>query len=201
VKKLEKRIARATKKQRAAQATADAEASALALVREHIGLRKAEALDELRSYFSSPPATMHVLKAVFRLLKRDEAASATWASALRLLDSSFFDDVEGMDATLSIDQAVWKSARAAFQAVEQRSAEDKWIYECPKTAIGAFLMNFIKQARVQIFMARRSRCIKLMFLLTVTAPLRFSLQGHLVAWISFRGGARPLNPILIAQGH
>lgn len=118
----------------------------MAAVKAAVSGSKAAALRELCSYATAPPATLHVLAAVLRLLRRDGATFATWNAAVRhTINEALFEELEGYDAEQDRDMEVWKGVRAAYKAVDKDVAWGKWTYESPESAIGALLMLYIKQ--------------------------------------------------------
>lgn len=118
-------------------------------VKEAVTARRDAALDELRSYFHAPPATWHIFKAIFRLLKRDGDLGKSWRQALSVIDAPLFDDLAKFDITTDHDNASWKAVRCAYKGSgEPAAALKRWQYEMPQSCMGAFLMLFIRQARV-----------------------------------------------------
>lgn len=116
----------------------------MAAVKATVSASKDRALHELRCHVTSPLATMHILTATLRLLRRDPATFATWNRATRLFNDTLFADLEAYDAAQERDVAVWKGVRAAYKAGNNAGA---WAYEMPETGFGALLMIFIKQVR------------------------------------------------------
>ena len=117
-------------------------------VKEAVTARRDAALDEIRSYFHAPPATWHVVKALFRLLKRDGELGKSWRQALSVVGAPLFADLAEFDITTEHDNASWKAVRCAYKAAGASAAAMKrWLYEMPQSCVGAFLMLFIRQAR------------------------------------------------------
>lgn len=116
------------------------------LLKDRIMERQADALDELHSYFHAPAATLHVLKAVFRLLKTDVADTHAWHKVLNLLDESFFKALKEYDLSSECDNATWKTIRCAYKgAGDSTVAEKRWTYELPVSRLGSVLMLFVRQ--------------------------------------------------------
>lgn len=67
------------------------------------------ALRALRMLPTSPPATLHALRAAALLLGRDPASLRTWREASKtLLGLKLFDDLAAFDAAAPIEPALWK---------------------------------------------------------------------------------------------
>ncbi|KAF6264037.1 hypothetical protein COO60DRAFT_1624406 [Scenedesmus sp. NREL 46B-D3] len=135
----------------AGQVAADNAAAGLTLERNVLeavvqsirGVRGA-AIHALKLFSSSPPATQHVLRAVLLLLERDPAALSSWREVLGQLHVGTFDDLAAYDATQARDAALWKRVRAAYKAVQRSRDLEK---ELPQCALGALLMQWLKQVR------------------------------------------------------
>jgi hypothetical protein len=131
-----------------AQAHLEVEMKCMDTAKKAVQAQCSTALDEFRSYFYAPPATWHVLKALFRLLKRDGALGKSWRQALSVINVSLFDQLSKFDITTDHDAASWKAIRCAYKgAGDPAVALKRWQYDMPRSCMGAFLMLFIKQVR------------------------------------------------------
>jgi hypothetical protein len=142
IAKHDARIAMATTEVAALARSASSEAACMAAVKAAVAASKGTALHELRCHVTSPPATMHILTAILRLLRRDPPTFATWNCATRLFNDTLFADLEAYDAAQERDAVVWKGVRAAYKACDNAQA---WAYEMPETGFGALLLLYIKQ--------------------------------------------------------
>jgi hypothetical protein len=115
-------------------------------VKEAVTAQCDTGLDEFRSYFHAPPATWHVLKAIFRLLKRERDLGKSWRQALSVIGAPLFAQLSKFDVTTDHDAASWKAIRCAYKGAGEPSvALKRWQYEMPRSCMGAFLMLFIRQ--------------------------------------------------------
>lgn len=149
--RLEKKIASLQTPMEKAHAHLEAERKCMEKVKEVVAERRDVALDELRSYFHAPPATWHVLKALFRLLKRGDELGKSWRAALSAVDVALFADLQKFDIATEHDAASWKAVRSAYKgAGDQNAALKRWQYELPKSCIGSFFMLFIRQVHLHL---------------------------------------------------
>lgn len=77
--KLETDISTYTGSKGDAETKCETELKCMAEVRSHLADCQAVALKELKGYFTAPPATFHVLQAVFHLLGKEQSDFATWS--------------------------------------------------------------------------------------------------------------------------
>lgn len=116
------------------------------LVKERISERQADALHELHSYFHAPAATLHVLKAIFRLLDHHADRSRTWSQMLEHINASLFDTLNAYNISTDCDDARWKEIRCAYKgAGDTKKARSRWAYELPVSCLGSLLMLYIRQ--------------------------------------------------------
>lgn len=143
--RLDKQIGIATAAQASAKSCCEREASCMAAIRGCMAERRETILRELNSHAVAPPATMHVLTAVLRLLGKPSGTFSTWNRAADYFNAGLFEDLNSYNAEQPRDAAVWRSVRAAYKAVDLAKAAEQWTYEMPESAFGAFLKLYIKQ--------------------------------------------------------
>jgi hypothetical protein len=146
VARLEKKLASLSAPMEKAASCLETESKRMDKVKSEVRARRDVALDELRSYLHAPPATWHVLKALFRVLKRGNELGQSWRSALSVIDEGLFTELEHFDITTEHDGTSWKAVRSAYKGVgDQNVALKRWKYELPESCVGAFFMLFIRQ--------------------------------------------------------
>lgn len=144
--RLEKKLGALQAPKANAQTLLEVETKCMDTIKETLLAKRDAVLDELRSYLHAPAATWHVLKAIFRLLKREEDLGKSWRQALGVLNADLFNDLAKFDIKTDHDSASWKAVRCAYKAAGGPAAALKqWQYEMPKSCAGAFLMLFIRQ--------------------------------------------------------
>lgn len=143
---LQKKVARLEMTLVEAQKSLQNETKCMDLVKNRIVERQADALDELHSYFHAPGATLHVLKAVFRLLKNEDAVTRAWHQMLQHINDSFFDTIKAYAISTECDDTSWKAIRCAYKgAGDTKTAQMRWSYELPVSCLPSVLMLFIRQ--------------------------------------------------------
>lgn len=143
---LQKKVARLEMTLVEAQKSLQNETKCMDLVKNRIVERQADALDELHSYFHAPRATLHVLKAVFRLLKKEDAVTRAWHQMLQHINASFFDTIKAYAISTECDDTTWKAIRCAYKgAGDTKTAQMRWSYELPVSCLPSVLMLFIRQ--------------------------------------------------------
>lgn len=146
VSHLQKKVARLEMTLVEAQKSLENENKCMDLVKKHIVERQADALDELHSYFHAPGATFHVLKAMFRLLKNEDAVTRAWHQMLQHINDRFFETVIAYDISTECDDTSWKAIRCAYKgAGDTKTAQMRWSYELPVSCLPSVLMLFIRQ--------------------------------------------------------
>lgn len=132
------------------QKNMERETQCMDILKERVAERQTDALDELHSYFHAPAATLHVLKAVFRLLHHDAAHSRTWHLMLEHINAAFFDTLNAYDICTECDDARWKAVRSAYKgAGDAKQAKTRWAFELPVSHLGSILVLYVRQVRVK----------------------------------------------------
>lgn len=133
-----------------AQNSLESETKCMDLVKGHIIERQDDALMELHSYFHAPAATLHVLKATFRLLAKEAAVTRAWHAMLQSINNSFFESLKAYNISTECDDATWKAIRCAYKgAGPLKAAQARWAYELPVSCLASVLMLFIRQVRAR----------------------------------------------------
>jgi hypothetical protein len=143
--RLDKQIDTATTAQADAKSRTEREAACMAVIKGCMAERMDTSLRELSFHAVSPPATMHVLTAVLRLLGKPAGTFSTWNRASKYFTLSLFEDLQVYNAEQPRNMGVWRSVRAAYKAIDPVKAVEQWVYEMPESAFGAYLKLYIKQ--------------------------------------------------------
>jgi len=77
----------------------------------------AEATEELRLFFHTPPATFRALKAALFMLGKPTDQFDSWAKARTFVSPALFEELSAFDATADRVMADWKGVRACMKGL------------------------------------------------------------------------------------